>query len=112
MEVAMDHPARFVAGLLSVIALGALGAPACSTSDSISDHSSSSRAAATGGPFVEFESGQVRPIALSPDGTKLFAVDTPNNTLEIFSITAGGLAFAARVPVGLEPVAVAARTND
>jgi DNA-binding beta-propeller fold protein YncE len=41
----------------------------------------------------------------------LFAVNTPNNTLEIFSIKSEGLELRARVPVGLEPVAVAAR-ND
>ncbi|MBW2388432.1 MAG: DUF4215 domain-containing protein, partial [Deltaproteobacteria bacterium] len=35
-----------------------------------------------------------------------------DNTLEIFDVTAGGLTFAASVPVGMEPVAVAARTND
>jgi DNA-binding beta-propeller fold protein YncE len=61
--------------------------------------------------FIEFESGHVRPIAMSPDGTRLFAVNTPNGTLEIFNITPQGLALQARVPVGLEPVAVAAR-ND
>jgi DNA-binding beta-propeller fold protein YncE len=62
--------------------------------------------------FTEFESGQVRPLAISPDKTKLFAVNTPNNTLEIFHITPGGLALRARVPVGLEPVAVAARNDN
>ncbi len=61
---------------------------------------------------VEFESGHVRPIALSPDGTRLFAVNTPNNTLEIFNVGSGGITFAGRVPVGLEPVAVAARNNN
>jgi hypothetical protein len=65
----------------------------------------------TGPSFTEFESGQVRPLAISPDRTKLFAVNTPDNTLEIFNITSEGLALRARVPVGLEPVAVAAR-ND
>ena len=40
--------------------------------------------------FVNFESGQVRPLALSPDGTRLFAVNTPDNRLEIFSVGAGG----------------------
>jgi DNA-binding beta-propeller fold protein YncE len=64
-----------------------------------------------GDPFIEFESGQVRPVALSPNGSRLFAVNTPNNTLEIFGITPTGVALQARVPVGLEPVAVAAR-ND
>ncbi len=67
--------------------------------------------------FVEFESGQVRPLALSPDGTHLFAVDTPDNRLEIFDVdpTTGNLTHSdllpETVPVGLEPVAVAARTN-
>ena len=40
--------------------------------------------------FVEFESGQVRPLALSPDGTHLFAVDTPDNRLEIFDVASDG----------------------
>jgi YVTN family beta-propeller protein len=62
--------------------------------------------------FLEFETGPVRPIAMSPDGTRLFAVNTPNGTLEIFNITADGLSLAARVPVGLEPCAVAARNNN
>jgi len=68
--------------------------------------------ASPGGPFTEFESGQVRPVALSPNGARLFAVNTPNNTLEIFNITPAGLALESRVPVGLEPVAVAPRTDS
>src|SRR5712692_2388204 len=61
--------------------------------------------------FTTFESGQVRPLALSPDGTRLFAVNTPDDRLEIFDVSAGGLTHTGSVPVGLEPVAVAARTN-
>ena len=62
--------------------------------------------------FVEFESGHVRPLAISADGSRLFAVNTPNNALEIFSINAsGGLTLQTRVPVGLEPVAVAVRNS-
>jgi YVTN family beta-propeller protein len=62
--------------------------------------------------FTEFESGQVRPLALSPDGTKLFAVNTPDDQLEIFAVALdGSLTHTGSVPVGLEPVAVAARTN-
>ena len=51
------------------------------------------RAAAqsAGGAFVNFESGHVRPLALSPDGSRLFAVNTPDNRLEIYTVTAGGL---------------------
>ncbi len=59
--------------------------------------------------FLAFESGHVRPLAKSLDGTRLFAVNTPNNTLDVFKITSNGLELQARVPVGLEPVAVAVR---
>jgi DNA-binding beta-propeller fold protein YncE len=62
--------------------------------------------------FVTFETGQVRPLALSPDGLRLFACNTPDNTLEVFDVTGGGLTHVASVPVGLEPLAVAARTNS
>src|SRR5580704_11867108 len=70
-------------------------------------------AASTVGPsFVEFESGQVRPVAKSPDGNTLFAANTPNGTLEIFDLKSGLPTFEARVPVGLEPVAIAPRGNN
>ena len=55
--------------------------------------------------------GQVRPLALSPDGTRLFAVNTPDNRLEVFDVSAGGLTHLDSIPVGMEPVAVAARSN-
>jgi len=61
--------------------------------------------------FTLFESGPVRPMAMSPDGQQLFVVNTPDNHLEIFNITTAGLSYVATVPVGLEPVAVAARSN-
>ena len=59
--------------------------------------------------FTAFESGQVRPLAMSADGNRLFVVNTPDNRLEIFDITAGGLVPQGSVPVGMEPVAVAVR---
>jgi YVTN family beta-propeller protein len=62
--------------------------------------------------FVAFESGHVRPLAQSPDGLKLFAVNTPDNRLEIFTVTATGLTHTHSIPVGMEPVAVAARNNS
>ena len=62
--------------------------------------------------FTAFESGQVRPLALSPNKHRLFAVNTPDNRLEIYQVTAEGLEHEASVPVGLEPVAVAARSNN
>ena len=61
--------------------------------------------------YTLFESGQVRPLALSPNGATLFAVNSPDNELEIFSVGTGTLTRTGSVPVGLEPVAVAARTN-
>lgn len=61
--------------------------------------------------FTLFESGQVRPLALSPNGKHLFAVNTPDNQLEIFGVSEHGLKHIGSVPVGLEPVAVAARSN-
>jgi YVTN family beta-propeller protein len=61
--------------------------------------------------FVTFESGPVRPLALSPDGTRLYVTNTPDDRLEIFSVAAGVLTHVGSVPVGLEPVAVAARTD-
>jgi DNA-binding beta-propeller fold protein YncE len=62
-------------------------------------------------PYTLFESGQVRPLALSPDRQHLFAVNTPDSRLEIFRIHGQQLIRTASIPVGLEPVAVAARTN-
>jgi len=61
--------------------------------------------------FVNFESGPVRPIATSPDGSQVFAVNTPDNRLEIFDVVGGSLVLVDSVPVGMEPVAVAARSN-
>src|SRR3954468_18834805 len=63
-------------------------------------------------PVTLFESGQVRPLALSSNGKLLFAVNTPDNRLEIFRVKKSELIHQASVPVGLEPVAVAARSND
>src|SRR5438067_604780 len=67
--------------------------------------------AAQKGRFTLFESGQVRPLALSPTGKFLFAANTPDGRLEVFRIEGHGLEHRASITVGLEPVAVAAR-ND
>lgn len=58
-----------------------------------------------------FEGGQVRPLALSPSGNLLFAVNTPDARLEIFRVLPSGLRHLDSVSVGLEPVAVAARSE-
>ena len=59
--------------------------------------------------FTAFESGLVRPLALSTNGARLYAVNTPDGKLEIFDAGAPHLARLHVVPVGLEPVAVALR---
>jgi DNA-binding beta-propeller fold protein YncE len=62
--------------------------------------------------FTLFESGQVRPLALSLDGKHLYATNTPDNRLEIFQISGSGLTKVGSVSVGLEPIAVAARNDS
>ena len=63
--------------------------------------------AATPKDFWSFESGHVRPLALSTDGSLLAAVNTPDNRLEVFEVGATGLTHRWSVPVGMEPVSVA-----
>jgi DNA-binding beta-propeller fold protein YncE len=62
-------------------------------------------------PYTLFETLQVRPLALSSDGQTLYALNTPDNRLEIFRVEGRGLQPVGSVVVGLEPVALALR-ND
>ncbi|HRH69107.1 MAG TPA: hypothetical protein PLB89_06355 [Flavobacteriales bacterium] len=62
--------------------------------------------------FVNFESAHVHPIDKTPDGTKLLAVNTANNSLEVFVLSATGMLHSASIPVGVDPVTVRARTNN
>lgn len=61
--------------------------------------------------FKNFEAPQVHPLAITPDGTRLLATNTPNGTLSVFHVTGNSLTLLAEIPVGLEPVSVAARNN-
>jgi len=61
--------------------------------------------------FVHFESAHVHPLALTPDATRLLAVNTPDARLSVFDITSGDPQLLAEIPVGLEPVSVAAESN-
>ncbi len=69
------------------------------------------------GAFVNFEGAQTNPIRMSADGTRLFAVNTPNGTVSAFCIAAscGGSpsnpALIAEIPVGIEPVSVNINPN-
>nr|MBA3240846.1 hypothetical protein [Acidobacteriota bacterium] len=61
--------------------------------------------------FKNFEGPQVHPLAMTPDGTRLLAVNTPNATLSVLQLTGGTPLLTAEIPVGLEPVSVAVRNN-
>jgi len=66
---------------------------------------------ATNPDFVHFESGHVHPASLTPSGDRLLVVNTPDNRLSVFDLTQGPPSRNTRIaeiPVGMEPVAVAA----
>src|SRR5262245_24921357 len=63
--------------------------------------------------YVNYESPQVHPIRISPDGTRLFAANTADSRLSVFDLTLpSGPTLLKEIPVGIEPVSVAPRTND
>ena len=63
----------------------------------------------TSGSYTLFESGQVRPLALSSNGRLLYAANTPDNRLEVYAVKKSGLTHCGSISVGLEPIAVAER---
>ncbi len=63
--------------------------------------------------FRNYETPQTRPIAVSSDGTRLFALNTPDNRLAVYSLANPSRPVLVReIVVGLEPVAIAQRTGD
>lgn len=63
--------------------------------------------------YQNFESGQTHGVAVSADGTRLYAVNTPDDRLVVYSLANPSAPVVLReIPVGLEPVAVAPRTAD
>ncbi len=62
--------------------------------------------------FVNFEGAQTNPVRLSADGTRLFAVDTPDARLSVFDTTQTPPLLLKEIPVGIEPVSVQPRGND
>ena len=63
--------------------------------------------------FANFEAAQTNPVRLSADGTRLFAVNTPNDSLSVFDVTqADNPNLIGEIPVGVGPVSANPRTND
>ena len=62
--------------------------------------------------FVNWETPHVHPLDLTPDGSRLLAVNTANASLEILDVTGSTPTRVRSVAVGLDPVTVRARTND
>ncbi len=63
--------------------------------------------------FVNWETPHVHPLAMTPDGQHLLAVNTPDNRLEVFTIGDDRLpVWIGSIPVGLDPVSVRVRGND
>jgi DNA-binding beta-propeller fold protein YncE len=89
-------------------AVASLAAAACDR-ESI-ENESRGQLDASENDFTVFESGQVRPLAISSDQRWVYATNTPDNRVEIFRIADRRLVPVASVPVGLEPVALAERS--
>src|SRR5207248_7646990 len=63
--------------------------------------------------YVNFEGKQTSPVRLSSDGTRLFAVNTPDGRVSVFDVSQpSNPRLLAEIPVGLEPVSVNPRNND
>ena len=63
--------------------------------------------------YVNFEGKQTSPLRLSADGTRLFAVNTPDARLSVFDLAhPSNPLLIAEIPVGLDPVSVNPRTPD
>ncbi len=62
--------------------------------------------------YANFEALQVHPLAVTPDRTRLLAVNTPDARLEVFGIGVHALTRLGEIPVGLEPVSVSAYNDS
>ena len=63
--------------------------------------------------YANLEAAQTNPLRLSADGTRLFAVNTANNSLSVFDVTQpGNPVLMVEIPVGVGPVSVNPRTDD
>jgi DNA-binding beta-propeller fold protein YncE len=105
------HRTRAVLGACLLAALASALA-ACSRDPSASASDPTPPPAATAPDLsrtYHFESGPVRPLALSADHKRLFVANTAAGTLDILTVDDDGLRAEASVPVGVDPVALAVR---
>ena len=82
------------------------------SADAAEDSHASATTLPAGHRFHHFESGHVRPLAMSANGQYVFAVNTPDNRLEVLRADRNRLTLIASVAVGMEPVAVAVNGNE
>lgn len=99
-------PARRVAVLtrltVALACIAGLGAAYHGRAPAIADDQSG---------FTNFETEPVRPIALGPDGRRLYALNTAEDHLEIFDVAGPAVTRLGEVAVGLRPVALAVRSD-
>ena len=87
----MWHKGQWVLLLTALFGIGAASIPA----------------QAPPGTFVNFEGALTNPIRISADGTRLFALNTPDARLSVFDLTVPASPnLIAEIPVGIEPVSV------
>lgn len=87
---------RFHHALTATVCCGlACGAAACAQSD-----------------FANWETPHVSPIALTPSGQTLLAVNTADNRVEIFDASGESLVSLGAISVGLDPVSVRCRNEN
>src|SRR4051812_29571740 len=61
--------------------------------------------------FVNWETPHVHPLDLTPDRSRLLAVNTPDARVEVFDVTGAVPVKLDSFAVGVDPVSVRARTN-
>src|SRR5664279_3323273 len=97
-----DRITRIARLLGACSSLGLIAACGAQQGEDVAEsHASLSAPSASHNPeksFTAFESGQVRPLALSADGKLLYAANTPDNRLEIFRVEGRRLDPVASVP--------------
>ncbi|MXY25745.1 MAG: hypothetical protein F4Y45_14660 [Acidobacteria bacterium] len=87
------------------VAIGALGA----TTDVAGPQADGFDVEASGVGYMSYESPYSNPIALLPDSSLLYTVNTPSDTVDV--IDPATRAIVARIPVGIDPVGIAVRPD-